>query len=577
MPSDDKIIVLKFGSSVLRSEDDLQTAVHEIYRWWREGKQVAVVVSAFGNTTDQLTRRAKSVCDQPEQSALAALLATGEAAASALLGLTLNKAGIPVRVLDAVQAGLRTRGSRLDADLIAVDVQRFLGELRQGVVVLPGFVGRGEGGDTTLLGRGGSDLTALFLAHRLHGSCVLVKDVDGLYTSDPNCTKRPASRFTHVSYQTASRVGGSVVQLKAVRFAETHRLRFTITSIGASRSTEVGPLADHIAPSESPVEPLRIALLGCGTVGGGVYERLAALPELFTVTGVGTRNVERAIASDVPVRLITTNLEALIEKPADVVVELIGGTAEAGALIGSSLRLGRDVVTANKALLAKHGRELQALATARGAQIRFSAAVGGVLPALEAVKRASERHRVLVISGVLNGTSNFVLDGIASGATINQAVEVAQREGYAEANPQFDLDGTDAAQKLVLLARAAFDTDLPFASVKRQGINTLSEAALRLARDRKQTLRFVAECRRVKDGLEASVRPVALPPSHLLGGVCGVDNRLLIELEGREPFVVPGRGAGRWPTTEAVVADLFDLKREAQMAEAIEEREESVA
>ncbi|MBA2525536.1 MAG: hypothetical protein H0W28_03510 [Pyrinomonadaceae bacterium] len=144
----EKIIVLKFGSSVLRDESDLPRAVHEIYRWWRQGAQVLVVTSAFGNTTEQLLQRAESICARPERSALAALLATGEAASSALLSLALNRAGIPAKVLDPAQAGLLTAGGTMDADLIAVDVARLRGELRKAVVVLPGFIGRGENGNT---------------------------------------------------------------------------------------------------------------------------------------------------------------------------------------------------------------------------------------------------------------------------------------------------------------------------------------------------------------------------------------------------------------------------------------------
>ena len=251
MQSEKRIIVLKFGSSVLRSESDLPTAVHEIYRWWREGFQVVAVVSAFGNTTDELTQRAHEVCDQPNDEMVAALLATGEAASSALLGLALNRSGIRATVFDAQQAGLATDGPVLDANLTSIDTARVLEALRNGVVVLPGFVGRDKSGKTTLLGRGGSDLTALFIAQRLGAVCRLIKDVDGLYTSDPNSVTGPsAARFGRVSYATAARVGGAVVQLKAIDFAEQHRLRFTVSSAGSSRATEIGSCADFVALQE---------------------------------------------------------------------------------------------------------------------------------------------------------------------------------------------------------------------------------------------------------------------------------------------------------------------------------------
>jgi homoserine dehydrogenase len=260
MQSENRIIVLKFGSSVLRSENDLPTAVHEIYRWWRDGYQVVAVVSAFGNTTDELTQRALSVCEQPDDALVAALLATGEATSSVLLGLALNRSGISASVLDAEQAGLSTDGPVLDANLTSVNSGRVLKALKRGVVVLPGFVGKSRSGQTTLLGRGGSDLTALFLAQRLGGTCRLIKDVDGLYTSDPNSQSGPsAARFSRVSYATAARVGGAVVQRKAIEFAGRERLRFSVSSIGSCRATEVGPHADSVALSEIPTRPLRVA------------------------------------------------------------------------------------------------------------------------------------------------------------------------------------------------------------------------------------------------------------------------------------------------------------------------------
>jgi homoserine dehydrogenase len=249
MTNKSQSVVLKFGSSVLRDEHDLSRAVWEISRGRRLGSKVFAVVSALGDTTDQLMQLAKNICSDPEQSALATLLATGETASSALLGLALADAGIPSRVLDPAQACLRTAGPRLDADLISIDARRLLAESRHAVVVLPGFVGRDETGSTTLLGRGGSDLTALFLAHRLNGHCVLLKDVDGLYTSDPNSPSSGASRFAQVSYKTAARVAGSVVQVKAVHFAESEQQSFTITSIGSATGTEVGPFNDCLYPA----------------------------------------------------------------------------------------------------------------------------------------------------------------------------------------------------------------------------------------------------------------------------------------------------------------------------------------
>ena len=562
MQSEKRIIVLKFGSSVLRNENDLPSAVHEIYRWWRDGFQVVAVVSALGNTTDELNRRAHVACDQPNDELVAALLATGEAASSALMGLALNRAGIPATVLDAEQAGLTTDGSVLDANLTSVDTARILKALRDGVVVLPGFVGRDRSGKTTLLGRGGSDLTALFLAQRLGAACRLIKDVDGLYTSDPNARSgTSAARFVRVSYATAARVGGAVVQLKAIDFAERDRLRFTVSSVGSSRATDVGPHADSVALSDVQLKPLRVALLGCGTVGGGVYQRLAALPEIFDVVGVGTRNVDHAIRADVPVRLITTRLEELIAERVDVVIELLGGEDPARTLISKALRLGSHVVTANKALLAKDLATLLTLAATSGTTIRYSAAIGGVMPALETVSRARSVAPLRSISGVLNGTTNFILDQLAGGFELAEAISAAQKNGYAERDPQADLSGTDIEQKLILLAHAAFD--IPLSSVQKQGIENLKPKQIREAKNNGRATRLVAECRHEVHGVVASVFPVELPSDHPLANVSGVENRLIVQSQNGRTWEVCGRGAGRWPTTEAVIGDLFDLWRES--------------
>jgi homoserine dehydrogenase len=554
-------IVLKFGSSVLRNEDDLPNAVHEIYRWWREGAQVIAVVSAFGDTTDRLMRQAEKVCHNPDQSVLPSLLATGEATAAALLTLALRRAGIAARLFDEVQAKLRTVGGGIDAVPVAVDSSRILNESRRAVVVLPGFVGRDEAGDQTLLGRGGSDLTALFLAHHLKAHCVLVKDVDGIYTSDPARSAAGAPRFAEVCYESAIRLGGGVVQEKAVRFAAANKLRFSIMSIGAQSGTDVGPFVDRLASSPSGSEPLRVALLGCGTVGGGVYQRLAALPELFKVIGVGTKTGARARDAGVPAELITADLEALVDEPCDVVIELIGGTTRAAYLIEQSLRAGRRVVTANKAVLAYAQDAFEILAEEHGASLHYSAAVGGVLPALETIKRARTAGPLQSFSGVVNGTCNFVLDQLAGGREFGSAVKLAQEKGFAEEDPALDLDGSDAAQKLILLARAAFDTNLPLGAIARKGIQGLNSDVISQARERGRTIRLVAECKKADGRIAASVMPVELPINHRLAQVSGAENRLIVQPEFGEPIVVTGTGAGRWPTTEAVMADLFEISR----------------
>ncbi len=231
------LTVLKFGSSVLPTEEALPVAVREITHWVERGHKVIAVVSALGETTDRLlarTSRYAAAWRPADEAAVAALLATGEATTVALLGLALAAAGRPANVLDAAAIGLKTEGPLLDARAIDVDrgaVHRALAD--RPIIVVPGFLGRDDRGRTTLLGRGGSDLTALFLAGELLADqCVLLKDVDGLYDRDPSEDPANARRYLRANYEDVLRLTGGIVQHKAVRYARDRRTQFTVAAPG---------------------------------------------------------------------------------------------------------------------------------------------------------------------------------------------------------------------------------------------------------------------------------------------------------------------------------------------------------
>ncbi|HEU4510362.1 MAG TPA: homoserine dehydrogenase, partial [Pyrinomonadaceae bacterium] len=224
---------------------------------------------------------------------------------------------------------------------------------------------------------------------------------------------------------------------------------------------------------------------------------------------------------------------------------------------------------------ALEGEQLLSLAAAYGVTLRYSAAVGGALPALERISRARSDGPIRSFSGVLNGTTNYVLDQLAAGKDFASAVAAAQKAGYAEADPRFDLNGTDAAQKLILLARQAFGVCLPLAAVEREGIDQLEPQLVSKAKDAGLTVRLIASCRQEADGLKASVKPMMLSLSDTFASVKDVENRLMIEPVAGPPSVVSGKGAGRWPTSESVVADLLDIRRELQQAHAVESFEDS--
>ena len=244
-------IVLKFGSSVLRSEDELPRAVAEIARHRELGRSIVAVVSAIGTTTDVLLEKAHRISRHPEPSALALMVATGEDVAAAFLTMALENAELPVALMEPVGIGLRCEGEPLDAVPCGLDtelVRRAIGSGRVGVV--PGFYGRGPDGKIYLLGRGGSDLTAMHLARSLGAACRLLKDVDGVYDGDPGHPS--ARRYAQLSYDDALALRAKVVQEKALRFAREHGLAFEVAAPGAERATRIGPFPTRLAEAPEP-------------------------------------------------------------------------------------------------------------------------------------------------------------------------------------------------------------------------------------------------------------------------------------------------------------------------------------
>jgi homoserine dehydrogenase len=558
----DPIAVLKFGSSVLASAKDLPDAVHEIYRYRRSGRRVVAVVSALGRTTDDLLAAAHGLAASPDPAALAALLATGEAAAAALLGLALERAGIPYCLLDPWRVALHTAGPLLDAEPCELNARELLRVLdQQQVVVLSGFVGQDAEDRPSLLGRGGSDLTALFVAHRIGASsCRLLKDVDGLYERDPAAAGAPR-RYATVSWDQALAVGGGVVQPKAVCYAQRYGLAFEVATPGAAAITVVGPGPSQLTCREGRSPRLRVALLGLGTVGLGVYRYLAARPDRFEVAGVSVRHLEKHRDEVVPKALLAADPWLTLEVPSDLVVEAIGGEELASALVEAALERGRDVVTANKAVVAAHGPALAQLAAQRGVRLLYSATVGGGVPVVETVERVARGGPIVSVEGVLNATTTYVLDQIIAGSDLVDAVRSAQQHGFAEADPSCDLDGTDAAHKLVIVARAAFGVDLDIRLLRYRGIAHLDPEKIRLAQASGFVVRLVASCRRAQGGIVAEVGPMFLPAHHPLAQVKREENRILIQPLAGTPVVVDGKGAGRWPTSESVFADIMEIYR----------------
>jgi homoserine dehydrogenase len=375
------VIVLKFGSSVLRSPADLPTIVHEINRWHRDGFRVIAVVSAFGGVTESLLRQARELSPAPEPWATAELLATGERTSAALLGIALDRAGVRARVVNPREIGLRVAGAPLDGEPVEVSVphtRELLAETP--VLVVPGFFGTDAAGRTQLLGRGGSDLTAVFLSCALGARCRLVKDVDGVYETDPAAPNAHPHRFAELDYSDALRVAGKLIQPKAVAYLRDHQAACEVAALSLPYQTAVhrGPTRlSGGAVSPLPRGPFEVVLLGCGTVGYGVYQRLCALSAFFDVVGVLVRDRAKHQAAGIPEALLHTRIETLGPLHPALLIDALPGVEPSLTLMKSSLAQGVHVVSANKAIIARHEGELLGIARARGSRLAYSAAGGG--------------------------------------------------------------------------------------------------------------------------------------------------------------------------------------------------------
>jgi homoserine dehydrogenase len=558
------ITVLKFGSSVLRDEADLAKAVQEIYRWVRTGQRVVAVVSAIGSTTDALLSRAQSFGSGLNDEAVATLVATGEATSSALLALALERAGLHSVIADEVRLGLKTKGPVLNAEPCTVDAGKVYGLLEKAsVAVVPGFLGRQQDGTISLLGRGGSDLTAAFLAHQLKAErCRLIKDVDGIFECDPADAKRNPRRFKTVTWDEVLAIGGGIVQPRAIEFAQRVQLNIEVASLNSEAPTCICAGAASFCKESVNEKRLRVGLLGAGTVGLGVYRNLVVHPEMFEVVRVGVRHLERE--DGIPRALLMQNPWEVIGSECDLVIELIGGVSPAKELIEAALESGKHVITANKLVISRYGKHLRAAAEEAGVKLLYSAAVGGAVPMLENVARIARATGIRTLQGVINGTTNYILDRLAEGLTAREALLEAQRLGFAEQDPTSDLDGSDAAHKLALLAQTAFGTWLSLADVERIGIEQLDSAGVEAAARSGHAVRLVATLSHDGRQVRARVAPQLVANDHPFAQTHSENNCLAIESRVGEITHVRGKGAGRWPTAVSVMADLCDIHRRGQ-------------
>jgi homoserine dehydrogenase len=553
-----RLCVLKFGSSVIEQDHDYAKVALEIYRHVRDGEKVVAVVSALAGQTDALLGQAQKVGGDSAPDALVARVArVGELHSAALMALALSKIGLRSWTLDPHEMGLVAEGSPLDSNLVEVDAEAVWQKIHENdVVVVPGFIADHADCGVVTLGRGGTDLSAVFFAAKLDAHRVrLIKDVDGVYAEDP--AKNPeAERFSQMSYAEAERASNGLIQVKAIREAQADDVLIEVACLGSAEATQIGNFrARKSKPLKS--ERLKVALLGCGSVGAGVLEYLEAQPELFELGPVLVRRPAKYPHGDVR---FTCDPDEVLGFNADILVEVLGGADMPADLMRHALLQGAHVVTANKAAVAKHWESLQACAHRGGSELRFSAAVGGGAPIVETLRRFE--GSVVAVEGVMNGTCNYLLSRLGEGWKLEEALKKAQELGYAEADPAADLDGDDAAQKLSILVREAFGVALHPERIAKHSLRDLIPNAAREALERGEALKQVGRCKQLPDGsIEAEVLVVALPLSHPLAGANNEENRFLVTDSDGNVTQVFGKGAGRWPTAASVFADVMDAQR----------------
>jgi homoserine dehydrogenase len=319
------------------------------------------------------------------------------------------------------------------------------------------------------------------------------------------------------------------------------------------------------------MKPMNVGLLGIGTVGSGTFTVLARNAEEISrragrpinISVVADKNIELAKTVTRGTCRVTDDAFSVVNDPAvDIVIELIGGTGVAKELVLKAINNGKHVVTANKALLAVHGNEIFAAAQQMRVMVAFEAAVAGGIPIIKAVREGLAANRIEWIAGIINGTTNFILSEMRDkGLSFADVLKEAQRLGYAESDPTFDIEGVDAAHKITILAAIAFGIPMQFEKAYIEGISKLDATDIRYAEQLGYRIKLLGITKRTAEGVELRVHPTLIPTKRLIANVEGAMNAVLVQGDAVGATLYYGKGAGAEPTASAVIADLVDVTR----------------
>ncbi|MFP3875013.1 MAG: homoserine dehydrogenase, partial [Thiohalophilus sp.] len=319
------------------------------------------------------------------------------------------------------------------------------------------------------------------------------------------------------------------------------------------------------------MEPVKAGLLGLGTVGGGTVNVLRRNAEEIErragrgirITHAAARDLDKPRICDTTGITLTTDPQDVVSNPdIQIVIELIGGEGLAKDLVMQAIEQGKHVVTANKALIAKHGNEIFAAAQKKGVMVAFEAAVAGGIPIIKAIREGLAGNQIQWLAGIINGTGNFILTEMRDkGREFEDVLKEAQELGYAEADPTFDVEGIDAAHKLTILSSIAFGIPLQFEATYTEGISNITREDVAYAEELGYRIKHLGLTRRTDKGVELRVHPTLIPERRLIANVDGVMNAVLVMGDAVGPTLYYGAGAGDEPTASAVVADLVDVAR----------------
>ncbi|WP_374516786.1 homoserine dehydrogenase [Undibacterium squillarum] len=319
------------------------------------------------------------------------------------------------------------------------------------------------------------------------------------------------------------------------------------------------------------MKPIKVGLLGIGTVGSGVFhvlqrnqqEIMRRAGRGIEITMIAARNTERArkICGDT-IQVVAQASEVVNNPEIDIVVELIGGYETARELVLQAIANGKHVVTANKALLAIHGNEIFKAAQEKGVMVAFEAAVAGGIPIIKALREGLTANRIEWIAGIINGTTNFILSEMRDkGLSFQEVLKQAQELGYAEADPTFDIEGVDAAHKATIMASIAYGIPMQFDKAYVEGITQLEAIDIQFAEELGYRIKLLGIAKRVAEGVELRVHPTLVPAKRLIANVEGAMNAVLVQSDAVGTTLYYGKGAGSEPTASSVIADLVDVTR----------------